>query len=260
MSKTSFVAFNEWKRNCEILSDKEFGQLMRAVFEYNINGTVPEFTSRTVQACWNPIKDSLDRSAEAYEQRCEKNRENGKKGGRPKKKEEEEKPNGFSENPKKANGFSENPTKPKKTLPDPDSDPDPERDPQPDAADAADTRAQAREAASAAPAEFSSWEKEQIVTEWNTNKTTKNIFRIDPMSARAENALACVELVGFQKFLEVIGSADNQGFFQKRFQNGKPITFDWFVKPENFTKVIEGNYAEEWSDDGLVVHEGWEVV
>lgn len=245
MTKKSFIAYTDWLDNCEDLSDEEFGQLMRAVMKYAKDGEKPAFADRVMRACWNPIRQAIDRAGESYEQRCERNRQNGKKGGRPKKNEEAEKP-------KKQTVFS-------KTLNDNDNDNGNDNKNESDAADAAKS-ALTREAASAAPAEFSSWEKEQIVTEWNTNKTTKNIFRIDPMSARSENALACVELVGFEKFLEVIGSADNQGFFQKRFQNGKPITFDWFVKPENFTKVIEGNYAEEWSDDGLVVHEGWEVV
>ena len=65
MSKKSFIAHDEWKKNCEILSDKEFGQLMRAVFEYHENGVLPAFTSRTMKACWSPIKESLDRSEEA---------------------------------------------------------------------------------------------------------------------------------------------------------------------------------------------------
>jgi hypothetical protein len=52
------------------------------------------------------MKAALDRDLIAYEKRCQKNRENGAKGGRPKKQTETE------ENPQKPNGFSEKPKKP----------------------------------------------------------------------------------------------------------------------------------------------------
>ena len=269
----AMLYYFEWEEALEELNDHEYRLMIQAMQKYAKTGEKPEFSDRTMRATFKLILKAIDRNTERYERRCESNRQNGKKGGAPKgnnnAKKQQNNPNNRTVE-KTTETTQNNPKQPKTsetTLPERDPDPDrererervPEREPERDAADAAKS-ALTREAASAAPAEFSKWEKEQIVTEWNTNKTTKNIFRIDPMSARSDNALACVELVGFEKFIEVIGSADNQGFFQKRFQNGKPITFDWFVKPENFTKVIEGNYAEEWSDDGLVVHEGWEVV
>jgi uncharacterized phage protein (TIGR02220 family) len=63
------------------------------------------------------ISEQIKRDKEKYMQVCEKRKEAGKKGGRPKKEKTEEKANGFSENQmenKKANGFSENHPKAKK--------------------------------------------------------------------------------------------------------------------------------------------------
>ena len=108
MNKDSFIVYDEWAENCEDLSDQEFGQLMRAVFKYKQTGENPAFSDRTMRACWKPIKQAFDRTTSAYDERCKRNQENGKKGGRPKA-EKTEKPNGFLENPEKPNGFFENP-------------------------------------------------------------------------------------------------------------------------------------------------------
>ena len=85
MNKDSFIAYFEWDDNCEDLSDEEFGIIMRAVFKYAKNGEKPTFSDRVMKACWKPIMQSVLRTQRAYEDKCEKNRENGKKGGRPKK-------------------------------------------------------------------------------------------------------------------------------------------------------------------------------
>ena len=47
-----------------------------------------------------PIKEEIDKNEEKYKLVCEKNKKNGKLGGRPKTPKNPKKPNGFSENPK----------------------------------------------------------------------------------------------------------------------------------------------------------------
>ena len=115
----TYLAFGEWEDICAELTLEEKGQMWDALFAYWRRGEKPTFSDRTVKTAWIPIQSSSDRNAEAYKDKCEKNRENGKKGGRPKKdsKEKTEKPNGYF-------GFSE---KTEKTLPDPYPDPDPNR-------------------------------------------------------------------------------------------------------------------------------------
>lgn len=109
----TYLAFGEWEDNCEELTTEEKGLMWDAVFAYWRRGEKPTFSDRFMRACWKPIQQAIDRSNEAYEAKCEQNRLNGKKGGRPKK-EETEKANGSF-------GFSK---KTEKTLPDPDRDPE----------------------------------------------------------------------------------------------------------------------------------------
>lgn len=50
---------------------------------------------------------------------------------------------------------------------------------------------------------------------------------------------------GIDTVLEAVGRVQKSSFLMGNNKNGWVITFDWFIKPNNFAKVLEGNY-----DDG----------
>lgn len=104
--KKSFVVYTDWEEALKYFSDAEAGEIFRALFQYVKDGTTPEFSHNSLNAVFSFMRSALDRDLIAYEERCRKNKENGAKGGRPKK------PNGFEENPKKPNGYFEKPKKP----------------------------------------------------------------------------------------------------------------------------------------------------
>ena len=85
-----------------------------AMIDYSEFGKHSELDDITNMA-FSFISMQMDRDSEAYKDKCNINRENGKKGGRPKK---EEKPDGLEKNQKnpsvseKPNGFLENPKNP----------------------------------------------------------------------------------------------------------------------------------------------------
>ena len=64
-------------------TDSQLGRLVRAMLTYRTAGEVPEFQG-SERYIWPMLKDQLDRDLESYRQRCEKNRVNAAKGGRPK--------------------------------------------------------------------------------------------------------------------------------------------------------------------------------
>jgi len=103
MSKESFILFREHEEIFESLTDKQAGQLIKAIFKYEETRELPNM-DKTVRVAFIPIKQLLDKNYEKYIEKCEQNRLNGKKGGRPKKPKETEenrkKPNGYFENPK----------------------------------------------------------------------------------------------------------------------------------------------------------------
>lgn len=240
MKKESFIAYDEWAENCDDLTDEEFGILMRAVFKYKKTGENPAFSDRTMRACWKPIKQSLDRTIEAYRAKCEQNKKNGEKGGRPRKVEETEKP-------KKPNGFFENPPD-SGSKPDSGSDPYPEPDSEPDPESGRSLNVNARETTTAVDSVSELTEDQilEIIDAWNRQELTKKIYNIHRLSGRENNTRLCIGRFGFDEFLLTISKIDQQAYFRISAEEGNPVRFDWFVRPDNFQKVLEGNYTQEW--------------
>ena len=83
------------------LSNEDAGKLIKGIFDYVINGEIT--LEGYLKIIFLPIKEEIDKNEEKYEMICERNRNNGKLGGRPKE---------TQENPKNPSGFEENPKKP----------------------------------------------------------------------------------------------------------------------------------------------------
>ena len=81
--KKSFLMYLDYEEQFALLTDEQLGQLLRTVMEYERTQIVPELDG-IVKMAFSFIKAQLDRDREKYEDRCAKNKENGKKGGRPK--------------------------------------------------------------------------------------------------------------------------------------------------------------------------------
>jgi len=119
-SKKSFLLFNDYEKVFEMLTDEEAGKLIKHIFAY-VNNKDTEIEDRILKLTFEPIKLQLMRDNKKYEAICERNKNNGLKGGRPKKKP--------SNNPNNPLGFLEtqnNPEKPKKADTDTDTDTDTE--------------------------------------------------------------------------------------------------------------------------------------
>lgn len=81
--KKSFVAYCDWLESFEELTDEEAGRLAKHLFRY-VNDLDPEAPDKITKMCFIPIKQSLKRDLVKYEERAERARLNGAKGGRPK--------------------------------------------------------------------------------------------------------------------------------------------------------------------------------
>ncbi len=98
MDKSSFLIYLDYEEQFNLLTDEQIGQLMRAIIKYEKTREIPQLNG-IVKMAFSFIKTQLDRDREKYEARCEKNRENAKKGGRPRKNQKDNlKANGFNEN------------------------------------------------------------------------------------------------------------------------------------------------------------------
>ena len=99
--KSSFVLYTNFYNQFAMLCAEDRGDLILAIFEYEATGEVKTPLTPLPALAFSFIKDTLERDRAAYEETCRRNRENGKKGGRPKKNDAPQKTDGFSEKPKK---------------------------------------------------------------------------------------------------------------------------------------------------------------
>ena len=100
MERKGFFCYNSWLKALEPFGDAERGRIWTALLEYSNGLAIDGHSSGNERFILHMLLDQIDRDAEKREQFAEKQRENGKKGGRP------PKPKETQENP-------ENPTQPK---------------------------------------------------------------------------------------------------------------------------------------------------
>lgn len=86
--KKAFLIYCDYKQHLELLSAEECGLLFIALLDYAETRKPPKLHGATAMA-FSFIKAQMDRDEAKYEERCIVNRENGAKGGRPRKSTEE---------------------------------------------------------------------------------------------------------------------------------------------------------------------------
>lgn len=124
-NKKSFILYTDLKSVVEklIIKDREdgtnnSGELFYHILEY-VNDEDPEPINFIIEMAFEPIRLQLKRDLIKWEGICERNRVNGSKGGRPKKK-----PSNNPKNPVGYLGTQNNPEEPKKPDNDNDNDND----------------------------------------------------------------------------------------------------------------------------------------
>lgn len=57
-----------------LLSDEEFGHLIRSAISYERDGVLPDFPEKHLSLSFSVLKSTIDRDREKYEKVCERNR------------------------------------------------------------------------------------------------------------------------------------------------------------------------------------------
>nr|DAM33904.1 MAG TPA: replisome organizer [Caudoviricetes sp.] len=84
----------------------------------------------------------------------------------------------------------------------------------------------------------------RVIEEWKKLQEVgiNPIRDIKPSSKRYQLLKGRIREYGIDEVLNAINNVRNSDFLRGENNRGWMITFDWFVKPNNFTKVLEGNY------------------
>ena len=248
--KNSFVLYNEYKEQFELLSYEEAGQLIMAIFEYTETGVAPELNGMVLMA-FAFIKKQLDRDAEKYEKTVEKRKEAGKNGGAPKGNGNAKKQaNGYSDEQKQAkqangcfdeqkqakqaNGYSDE----QKQAKQPDNeDVDVDVDVNVNEDVDVDVDVNVNE-----DVDVNKKHSYQLIADMY-NATCVTLPKCTTLSESRKKALrARLNHYGIDDFQRLFEKANESSFLTGANNNNWTASFDWLIKDANMAKVLDGNY------------------
>lgn len=84
----------------------------------------------------------------------------------------------------------------------------------------------------------------KTISYWNLNTSFVKITEITDF--RKQAILKIIGIYGKDAFKTAIDNAGESDYLNGKNSKGWKITFDWLLKPENFIKVLEGNFNNEY--------------
>lgn len=116
--KSSFVLYDRYYEQINMLSDEQAGQLFKAIYA-NRSGEEIAISDPAVAILWSVIRQQMDIDDRKYQEVCDKRKSAGQKGGRPaktangseEKQNEASQPKDLTEDSKETNGYFEKQTK-----------------------------------------------------------------------------------------------------------------------------------------------------
>lgn len=88
-----------------------------------------------------------------------------------------------------------------------------------------------------------------IISKWNDNPNLSKVTKLDPNTSRYKMLQARIKQYSIEQVMQAIDNISKSDFLQG-FTSDFKITFDWLVKPNNFVKVLEGNYTNKGEKTG----------
>lgn len=84
---------------------------------------------------------------------------------------------------------------------------------------------------------------QRVIEAWN-GLGLGQVRKVVPGTQREQLLKKRIKDYGVDEVLRAVGNVKESTFLNGNNSKGWIITFDWFIKPNNFQKVLEGNYAE----------------
>lgn len=90
---------------------------------------------------------------------------------------------------------------------------------------------------------------QQLIDNWNSLGLSSKLTRLTEGTKRYGMLKARLKQYGEDDILKAINEISKSKFLMGRAKDFE-ITFDWFIKPNNFIKVLEGNYTDKEGNYG----------
>lgn len=232
MDKNSFILYTDQKEVINKLSDEQAGKILKALYEYVSTNKMPEL-DLTLDIAITPIKQSLDRNKEKYEEVSKKRKQAGAKGGK-------------QTQAKQANAKNDNQIEIKQaSSSDSDNDSDSVSDSDNEYVNDNDS-------------DITEEEKEEQNCPYQKiedlyHDICKSYPKIRGLSKTRKQALKA-RYIEYRKdiniFKELFQKAEESNFLKGQNNNNWSATFDWLINSRNMTKVLEGNYKNKEEING----------
>lgn len=231
--------------------------LYDAVFKYAFYGVEPELSGLDA-GIFAMIKVQIDANNKRYEN-GKKGAEHGKKGGRPKKAEEKPEGDALEENKETPGGIEgEKSENPKGVILE-----ETEKTPNDNVNVNENDNVVEKETPKGVKKKFvpptsgckdiDPADIQAVLEKWNELCAygIPPVSRIGRESKRYERLVARINQYSVQDVLTAIDRIKNSDLLQGiTSRNGWTVNFDWFVRPNNFPKVLEGNYDNRNGGNG----------
>ena len=255
----SFILYTSYYALIEGLTDEQLGQLTRAIFLYARDGEIISLEP-VVRMAFGFIVDDMKRNKAKYNEKVERWRANGRKGGRPRKNQEDkQKPIGFENNQEVSEITKQNQEVFSKTLYDNDNEYVYDNDNVNDVSKETDILEPSKEGIlsasvkTEAPAGGKVSKSQKIdyagIKEYWNRKHYETKSVMPPITLMTENRKVMVkarlrQCKGDVKTLyRAIDIAMASDFMNGNNKKGWVSKFDWiFGNEQNFAKVLEGNF------------------
>ena len=234
--KSYFCFLLEWEDMFKLLTVEQSGRLIKAMITYEKDGIEPDFTDDTLlNFAWlSNVKNKLDTLQEHYENKKKQTSEAGKASAEKRKQNKQtltdvESVKRNERTLTDVKSVQQN----KQTLTDVDNN---NKDLDLDLENKKDlgnnTSSSAEKVAKYQP----------IIDAWNKLPIT-NIRAIS--GTRLKQLQARIKQFSFEEVIKAIDNIHVSPFLLGQNQRNWQITFDWFIAPNNFPKVLEGNYINK---------------
>lgn len=238
MAKGSVIFRKEWKSAIAGLPDNVRLEIYEAIIEYGTTGEVYKL-SPSAMIAFNFMKEFVDKDNEKYEALCEKRKAIGRKGGLAKATKCYQKLPNATKCSKSKQVKQE-----LASVADMDNDMDMEYIDNTTNVDYQEYK-DIKDTNVSSSFSNDSADRKRIVDRFNSllkehNSVIRPIQRIENQRLSFVNAR--IREYGIDTFMLALEKATMSDFLNGNNQRGFTATFDWIIRPNNFTKIIEGNY------------------
>lgn len=249
--RKSFLLYTDIIDSTAMLTDEEFGILLRAVFKYERGEELPNL-SPIIEMAFNFIKGTLDRNNDAYNQKVEKCRAAGKKSAEARKKadmvaidDNMSQPNIVNE-PRGTSDVNEC----QQTLTEPTDVNECQqtlteltdvnkRKQMPTVNENANENVNESENVCVNETEFYT---QKIINEFN-NRCNK-LATVQRVTSERQNKInKLLTEYSLSEILNVFDMVNKSKLLCGEKQDGYKITFDWIIEVDHFQRILEGSYS-----------------